>query len=80
MVSSILPSMRKLLALIAVLLAIHVALLFVRPSGAAQPPTDDAARALRRDGALRREQRSRPPLADRRLAHPLTSTCPVWAA
>jgi basic membrane protein A len=42
MVSSILPSMRKLLALIAVLLAVHVALLFVRPSGAAQPPTDDA--------------------------------------
>jgi basic membrane protein A and related proteins len=34
--------MRKLLALIAVLLAVHVALLFVRPSGAAQPPTDDA--------------------------------------
>src|SRR5690242_15548736 len=42
MVSSILPSMRKLLALIAILLAVHVALLFVRPSGAATPPTDDA--------------------------------------
>src|SRR3982751_5212077 len=34
--------MRKLLALIAVLLAIHVAFLFVRPSGAAQPATANA--------------------------------------
>jgi basic membrane protein A len=34
--------MRKLLVLIAVLLAVHVALLFVHPTGAAQPPTDDA--------------------------------------
>jgi len=34
--------MRKLLILVAVLLAVHVALLFVRPSGAAQPPTGDA--------------------------------------
>jgi basic membrane protein A and related proteins len=31
--------MRKLLLLVGVLLVIHVALLFVRPSGAAQPPT-----------------------------------------
>jgi basic membrane protein A and related proteins len=36
--------MRKLLALIALLLAIHVAFLFVRPSGAEQPP---AAKAVR---------------------------------
>lgn len=34
--------MRKLLALVGVLLAVHVALLFVRPSGAAAPPSDDA--------------------------------------
>jgi basic membrane protein A len=34
--------MRKLLILVAVLLAVHVALLFVRPSGAAEPPTGDA--------------------------------------
>ena len=34
--------MRKLLALIALLLAIHVAFLFVRPSGAEQPPSADA--------------------------------------
>ncbi|MDB4886858.1 MAG: basic rane lipoprotein, partial [Gemmatimonadetes bacterium] len=34
--------MRKLLILVAVLLAVHVALLFVHPSGAAQPPTGDA--------------------------------------
>src|SRR5215210_3552581 len=35
-------TMRKLLVLIAVLLAVHVALLFVHPTGAAQPPADDA--------------------------------------
>src|ERR671917_397234 len=34
--------MRKLLALIGVLLAAHVALLFVRPSGAAEAPDADA--------------------------------------
>ena len=34
--------MKKLLALIAVLLAIHVAFLFVRPSGAEQPAAGDA--------------------------------------
>ena len=34
--------MRKLLALVGVLLAVHVALLFVQPSGAAAPPSDDA--------------------------------------
>ena len=34
--------MKKLLALIAVLLAIHVAFLFVRPSGAEQPSAGDA--------------------------------------
>src|SRR5688572_23922357 len=34
--------MRKLLLVIGVLLAAHVALLFVRPSGAAQAPTGDA--------------------------------------
>lgn len=34
--------MRKLLALVVVLLAVHVALLFVRPSGAAAPPSDSA--------------------------------------
>jgi basic membrane protein A and related proteins len=34
--------MRKLLALVGALLVVHVALLFVRPSGAAQPPSDDA--------------------------------------
>lgn len=34
--------MRKLLILVAVLLAVHVALLFVHPSGAAVPPTGDA--------------------------------------
>ena len=34
--------MRKLLVVIALLLAAHVALLFVRPSGAAQPPSEDA--------------------------------------
>jgi basic membrane protein A and related proteins len=34
--------MRKLLALVAALLAVHVALLFVRPSGAATPPSEDA--------------------------------------
>jgi basic membrane protein A and related proteins len=34
--------MKKLLALIAVLLAIHVAFLFVRPSGAEQPTAGDA--------------------------------------
>lgn len=34
--------MRKLLAVIAVLLAAHVALLFVRPSGAAEVPSADA--------------------------------------
>jgi basic membrane protein A len=33
--------MRKLLILVAVLLAVHVALLFVRPSGAAEPPSGD---------------------------------------
>lgn len=32
--------MRKLLALVATLLVVHVALLFVRPSGAAAPPSD----------------------------------------
>ena len=34
--------MRKLLILVAVLLAVHVALLFVHPSGAAVPLTGDA--------------------------------------
>jgi basic membrane protein A and related proteins len=34
--------MRKLLILVAVLLAAHVALLFVHPAGAAAPPTGDA--------------------------------------
>jgi basic membrane protein A len=34
--------MRKLLILVAALLVVHVALLFVRPSGAAQPPSGDA--------------------------------------
>ena len=34
--------MRKLLSLVAVLFAAHVALLFVRPAGAAVPPTGDA--------------------------------------
>jgi basic membrane protein A len=34
--------MRKLLLVIGVLLAAHVAMLFVRPSGAAAPPTGDA--------------------------------------
>ncbi len=34
--------MRKLLLFVGVLLAVHVALLFVHPSGAAQPPTGDA--------------------------------------
>ncbi len=34
--------MRKLLILVGVLLAVHVALLFVRPSGAAVPPQGDA--------------------------------------
>jgi basic membrane protein A len=34
--------MRKLLALVGALLLVHVALLFVRPSGAAQPPREDA--------------------------------------
>jgi basic membrane protein A len=34
--------MRKLLLLVAVLLAVHVALLFVHPAGAAVPPTGDA--------------------------------------
>jgi basic membrane protein A len=34
--------MKKLLILVAVLLAVHVALLFVHPSGAATPPTGDA--------------------------------------
>ena len=34
--------MRKLLALVAALLAVHVALLFVRPSGAATPPSEDS--------------------------------------
>ena len=34
--------MRKLLALVVALLLVHVALLFVRPSGAAQPPREDA--------------------------------------
>ena len=34
--------MRKLLIFVAVLLAVHVALLFVHPSGAAIPPTGDA--------------------------------------
>jgi basic membrane protein A len=34
--------MRKLLILVAVLLAVHVALLFVHPSGAAEPPAGDA--------------------------------------
>jgi basic membrane protein A len=34
--------MRKLLALVGALLLVHVALLFVRPSGAAQPPRADA--------------------------------------
>jgi basic membrane protein A and related proteins len=33
--------MRKLLLLVVVLLAAHVALLFVRPSGAAEPPAND---------------------------------------
>jgi basic membrane protein A len=33
--------MRKLLILVAVLLAVHVALLLVRPSGAAEPPSGD---------------------------------------
>src|SRR3954469_15939636 len=34
--------MRKLLIFVAVLLAVHVALLFVRPSGAEQPTSKDA--------------------------------------
>jgi basic membrane protein A len=34
--------MRKLLLLVGVLVAIHVALLFVQPGGAAAPPSDDA--------------------------------------
>ena len=34
--------MRKLLAFIGVLLAVHVALLFVRPRGAVAPPTPGA--------------------------------------
>ena len=34
--------MRKLLILVAALLAVHVALLFVHPAGAAQPPSGDA--------------------------------------
>src|SRR3712207_2776542 len=34
--------MRKLLVLVGALLTVHVALLFVRPSGAAQPPSEDA--------------------------------------
>ena len=34
--------MKKLLVLVAVLLAVHVALLFVHPAGAAAPPTGDA--------------------------------------
>ncbi len=34
--------MRKLLVLVAVLLVVHVALLFVRPSGATEPPQGDA--------------------------------------
>ena len=34
--------MRKLLVLVAVLFAVHVALLFVQPSGAAEPPSGDA--------------------------------------
>ncbi len=34
--------MRKLLILVAVLIAVHAALLFVHPSGAAVPPTGDA--------------------------------------
>jgi basic membrane protein A len=34
--------MRKLLVFVAVLLAVHVALLFVHPPGAAEPPTGDA--------------------------------------
>jgi basic membrane protein A len=36
------PPMRKLLGLLVVLLAIHVALLFVRPSGAEEPLSGDA--------------------------------------
>src|SRR5262245_35622902 len=36
--------MRKLLVLIAVLMAIHVAFLFVRPAGAVAPPAKDAVR------------------------------------
>lgn len=38
--------MRKLLVLVAVLLAVHVALLFVHPSGAAVPLTGDAVDAV----------------------------------
>jgi basic membrane protein A and related proteins len=34
--------MRKLLLLVGALFVVHVALLFVRPSGAAQPPSEDA--------------------------------------
>ena len=34
--------MRKLLLFVGVLLAVHVALLFIHPSGAAEPPTGDA--------------------------------------
>ena len=34
--------MRKLIVLVAALLGVHVALLFVRPSGAAEAPADDA--------------------------------------
>ena len=34
--------MKKLLLLVGVLLAVHVALLFVHPAGAAAPPTGDA--------------------------------------
>jgi basic membrane protein A len=34
--------MRKLVVLVGALLLVHVALLFVRPSGAAQPPREDA--------------------------------------
>src|SRR5213082_2764370 len=34
--------MRKLLALVAILLAAHVALLFAHPSGAAEPPSGNS--------------------------------------
>lgn len=42
MIRDVRPQMRKLLVLIAALLVVHIGLLFIRPSGAAQLPSDEA--------------------------------------